>query len=137
MMTDTLQGGCLCGKVRYEVANRPTDSGYCHCRMCQRNTGAPVVAYASFKEEDFRWIKGAPKVHHSSAEGRRSFCPDCGTYLGFASTLYPGEQSINTTTLDTPAAIPPRRHIFIESRVAWFDVKDDLPRTEGYGEPIS
>lgn len=41
-------GGCLCGKLRFRVTAAPLDAGYCHCRMCQRNSGAPVVAWVTF-----------------------------------------------------------------------------------------
>ncbi len=40
--TTPITGGCLCGAVRYESEEPPTDSNYCHCRICQRTSGAPV-----------------------------------------------------------------------------------------------
>ena len=48
-------GGCLCGKVRFRVAAPPIDSGYCHCRICQKNSGAPVVAWVTFPATGFSW----------------------------------------------------------------------------------
>jgi hypothetical protein len=128
-------GGCLCGQVRFRVTAPPLDAGYCHCRMCQRNAGSPVVAWVTFPTGSFAFIAGTPRTHASSATGRRQFCGECGSYLVFHSTDRPEEVSINTASLDDPGAFPPRRHIFVESRIPWFHTADDLPRSEGYGMP--
>jgi hypothetical protein len=129
------EGGCLCGRVRFRVTAAPLGSGYCHCRMCQRNSGAPVVAWVTFPAASFEWIAAKPATFASSAHAVRSFCPRCGSYLAFTNADYPGEVSINTASFDAPEAFPPRKHIFAESRIAWFETADHLPRHRGYGEP--
>ena len=53
-------GGCLCGKVRFRVTAPAIDTGYCHCRMCQKNSGAPAVAWATFPAESFAWTAEPP-----------------------------------------------------------------------------
>ena len=113
-------GGCLCGKVRFRVTALPLDAGYCHCRMCQRNSGAPVVAWVTFPATGFSWMVGAPGVYASSTCAKRSFCTTCGSYLVFASSELPNEVSINTASFDEPDAFPPQKHIFSESRIKWF-----------------
>ena len=40
--SEKVTGGCLCGAVRYEVEAYLHNAFYCHCRMCQRASGAPV-----------------------------------------------------------------------------------------------
>lgn len=129
----THEGGCLCGKVRFRVTAGPLDSGYCHCRMCQQNSGAPVVAWVTFPTTGFSWIAGEPRSYASSARARRSFCGDCGSYLVFMSEDTPAEVSVNTTSLDTPESFPPRKHIFVSSQVSWLHITDDLPRHPDYG----
>ncbi|WP_119460186.1 GFA family protein [Rhodospirillaceae bacterium SYSU D60014] len=47
MMILPPDGGCLCGAIRYRVSTPPLQAGYCHCRLCQRSTGAPVLSWAS------------------------------------------------------------------------------------------
>ena len=44
-MDEILTGGCLCGEVRYRITATPVEALYCHCRMCQRAHGAPVIAW--------------------------------------------------------------------------------------------
>ena len=134
-MFEPLEGGCLCGRVRYRVSLAPIDSGYCHCRMCQKSSGAPLQATAEIPVAGFAFIQGEAKAYRSSAEAVRHFCPHCGSQLTFRMAEKPAYVSINTPTLDRPEALPPRMHIWRESRIPWFEVKDDLPRHDRDGPP--
>lgn len=125
-------GGCLCGKVRFRVTAPALDSGYCHCRMCQRNSGAPVVAWVTFPTTGFEWIAGEAAEYPSSSHATRRFCASCGSYLVFSSTRFPEEISVNTASFDTPEAFPPRKHIFVETRIPWFHIADELPESVDY-----
>lgn len=127
------EGGCLCGQVRFRVTAQPIDAGYCHCRMCQRNSGAPAVAWVTFPTDSLRWIAGKPATYASSLRAERTFCANCGSYMVFRTRECPTEVSINTASLDDPGAFPPKMHIFAESRIPWFHTADELPRYEGYG----
>ena len=51
MVEKVKYGGCLCRKIRYQIEGDSFDSDYCHCRICQRQTGAPVSAWMDFKKE--------------------------------------------------------------------------------------
>ncbi|MBK0399187.1 GFA family protein [Limibaculum sp. M0105] len=119
------RGGCLCGACRFEARGAPTDTGYCHCRMCQRSSGAPAQTFALYPEDRFRYVAGTPSVYRSSDWGVREFCPVCGSQLAFRDA---DGVSLNTGCLDAPETMPPRRHIYCDSRIAWFDTADDLPR---------
>ncbi len=130
---DGHDGGCLCGKVRFQVSAPKIDSGYCHCRTCQKNSGAPVVAWVTFPATGFAWTQGAPGNYRSSPQARRQFCADCGSYMVFLSDWFPGEVSVNTASFDDPEAFPPEMHIFTDARISWLHIDDDLPRHEGYG----
>src|SRR6266566_9753674 len=61
MNTDVISGGCLCGWVRYEVSGQPYNITHCHCLDCRRNSGAPLVTWASFTRSDFRFTTGQPR----------------------------------------------------------------------------
>lgn len=122
-----LTGGCECGAIRYEAEGAPLDAGWCHCRICQRISGAPAQPWVIFAVGDFRYVKGEPHVYHSSNFGERHFCGACGASLGFQLRENAREVSINTGTLDDPSIAPPRKHIWTRSQVSWFATADDLP----------
>jgi hypothetical protein len=121
-----LEGGCLCGAVRYRISAEPHGADYCHCRMCRRAAGAPVVARLTVANAGFTWITRAPGVYRSSAEAERLFCPACGTQLALRDE--PECLDVTLASLDDPEAVRPSCHIWTASRIDWFDTADDLPR---------
>jgi hypothetical protein len=123
-----LEGGCLCGAVRYRISAEPIDAGYCHCRLCQRSTGAPVVSWLNMASEAFAWTRGEPAVYRSSPEAERLFCPICGTQMAFRVIAEPHLLDVTLASLDDPEVVRPDHHIWTASRIAWFDTRDDLPR---------
>jgi hypothetical protein len=58
------EGGCLCGAVRYRIEALPTDIAYCHCRMCQKASGAPAMAWATVPASAFAWTRGRPTSNY-------------------------------------------------------------------------
>ena len=126
-------GGCFCGAVRYRVEGEPIDAGYCHCRMCQRTTGAPVVAWGSWDAAGFGWLTAEPMILPSSAQGQRRFCGACGTHILFWTAAEPEIVDINLVTLDHPGQVAPQYHIWTDSRIPWFDTADQLPRYRDRG----
>jgi len=122
--------------VRYRVTAAPLDSAFCHCRMCQRSSGAPLQASAEFPVAAFLVTRGEPKAYRSSAAGLRHFCPDCGSQLTFRKAVDPHYISVNLPTLDRPEALQPRMHIWRDSRIPWFETADDLPRYDRQGPPV-
>jgi hypothetical protein len=122
-----LDGGCLCGAIRYRLSAEQIDAGYCHCRLCQRSSGAPVMAWATFAATDFSYTRGVPTIYRSSPQWLREFCSCCGTQLVFRR---PGETTVDVAmaSLDDTAAIAPEYHIWTTSRIAWFETRDELPR---------
>lgn len=121
-------GGCLCGAIRFRSVEQAVDAGYCHCTICQRSTGAPVLAFASFTVRTFRYVTGEPTIYRSSSHGQREFCNLCGTQIAYRDSQEAATVEVNTGSLDDPAAIPPTYHIWHRSRVAWFETDDELPR---------
>ncbi len=121
-------GGCLCGALRYDSTEKPLEAGYCHCRMCQKISGATVLPWVSFAPGKFRYTEGSPKIYTSSTWGQREFCADCGSQIAFRSTDSDDTVEINVGTLDDPEAITPQYHVWCDSQVSWFDTADELPR---------
>ena len=127
------EGGCLCGALRYRCATPPLDAGYCHCRLCQRSTGAPVLVWATFPFDRFAYTQGTPALYRSSAHGVREFCATCGTQIAYRAFADARTIDVNVGSLDNPAGVPPRRHVWTASRIPWFDTRDELPRQPGEG----
>ena len=88
-LEEYLVGGCLCGKVRYRVTDAPLEALYCHCRMCQRAHGAPVVAWLTVAITGFTVTSGEPIAYRSSARALRHFCGSCGDSSHLASHQQP------------------------------------------------
>ena len=133
-MHETIQGGCACGSVRYRLAAAPFDAGWCHCRTCQLNSGAPAMVFASVKAGDLVFTSGAEIVRRfkSSSFGHRLFCGNCGTPIAMQVDHQPETIDFSVATLDRPEAVPPGFHIFDGSRLGWFQTADDLPRHERF-----
>jgi hypothetical protein len=119
-MTESMTGGCACGRVRF-TARIDSDEAYlCHCRMCQRATGSISVAFRSMKKADVEWAT-EPAWYVSSPIARRPYCRECGTSLGFA---FPDSDSMDLTvaSFDHPSRFKPQHHFGAESiHEAWLD----------------
>ena len=127
-MRETLTGGCLCGEIRYRINGAPVEALYCHCRMCQRAHGAPIVAWLTVPLDAFMLTAGNPAAYRSSAKAWRHFCSSCGTPLTWREAENPRLVDVSIASLDNPEAIEPSVHVWTDSRIAWFDTADHLPR---------
>ena len=124
----TREGGCYCGAIRYRIQNEPTRANLCHCRMCQRLAGAPVVSWVTLANHQVTFLKGEPKWYRSSDIATRGFCPNCGTQLFWRADGNSEELDISTASLDDPNSVQPREHIWTESQLDWMNIDDHLPR---------
>ncbi len=133
-MNQAISGGCACGAVRYELTAEPWDTGWCHCRTCQLNSGAPAMVFSSVAPADFLWTKGSEKVKSfkSSSFGRREFCGECGTPFLMIVDHQPETVDFSVATLDEPDAVAPGFHIFYGSKIGWFEPGDELPRHDRF-----
>jgi hypothetical protein len=125
-----LTGGCLCGAVRYRLTAEPFDIGWCHCRMCQLNSGSPAMAFGSVRAENYLVEQGQGSVrrYQSSEKAERWFCGNCGTPLLFRE-LKGTTHDFSLATLDHPETVQPTFHIYYASHIPWAAAPEDgLPR---------
>ena len=127
-MAEILTGGCLCGAVRYRITGAPVEALYCHCRMCRRAHGAPVVAWLTVLLDTFAVTAGNPVGYRSSAKAFRHFCGSCGTPLTWREADDPRLVDVSIASFDDPDAAAPTLHLWTDSRTPWFDTADHLPR---------
>src|SRR6266702_3898762 len=106
-MAGSIEGGCLCGAVRYRATGKPIAQSLCHCRTCRLASGAPSVAWVVFPSSGFAIIAGEPATFHSSPGVVRTFCATCGTPLTYQRTSETQTIDVTTVTLDAPDDFPP------------------------------
>ena len=138
-----LTGSCLCRAIRYEVSVPITELRACHCRDCQKSSGAGGSVNAMIPSSGFRLTQGAPKRFTVTADsGRilhRFFCGDCGSPLYSRRELTPENTSLRIGTLDEPSAMKITAHIWTRSARPWshidpaakqFDGQPDAPASK-------
>ncbi|WP_170787772.1 GFA family protein [Ruegeria lacuscaerulensis] len=126
-----ITGGCICGLVRYEINAPAISTGYCHCSCCRKFSGSAVNAWAAFPASAVRFLTEEPRYFATTPIANRGFCARCGASLTY-KLVKPRETAylvLHTSSLDQPENFAPSVHSGIESKMPWFDILDDLPRT--------
>ncbi|UEM20922.1 GFA family protein [Skermanella mucosa] len=129
-MTDAIhEGGCLCGAVRYRATGAPNDTNICYCTQCQKQTGAPMPAFASFPLDRFEMIRGEVGAYRASDFATREFCPRCGSAL-FWRRDGADYVSVSLGGFDDPSDFPPPKYeIWTAHRIKWLD---NIPGADSY-----
>lgn len=122
-----LEGGCLCGAIRYRIAGEPYHVTHCHCTFCRRASGAPFVTWFSIATADLLVTRGEAAPYRSSSRATRSFCGQCGTQLTFRYDASPQETDVTLCSLDQPETLSPGDHTYWRSRLPWVLICDGLP----------
>jgi hypothetical protein len=122
---DQLTGGCQCGAVRYRVPGKPLRASVCYCRMCQRASGGPFMAFMRHAAADVVWT-GHPAIFKSSTFVERGFCAACGTPLTYRWVEGPNV-SLTLNSLDDPEAVRPELRYSAETGVSWCSTLEGLP----------
>ncbi|HEY9079535.1 GFA family protein [Magnetovibrio sp.] len=125
-MTRVQKGSCLCGHVAFTVEGAPNGVTNCHCRMCQKASGAPYVTWVELPRAAVQWSGAEPAWRTSSRAAMRGFCPACGTPVAF---VYNEGRDIDLPSVlfDDPEAYPPRDETWTESRRSWTVLNGQLP----------
>lgn len=122
------QGGCLCGQLRYAIDAELIDAGFCHCRLCQRSSGSPAMAWLTIPFSGFSYSSGEVGIFQSSEQFQREYCPRCGTQISFRAQSNPQRIDVTVCSLDHPDAVQPEYHIWCQSKVSWLHINDDIPQ---------
>jgi hypothetical protein len=127
-------GSCLCGGVRFELADAAGPFELCHCNRCRKVSGSAFMAGLGVRREAFRWLGGreliasyeAPILEAPPAY-RVCFCSRCGSPVPD-----PENQSdwfeIPAGLLDQDPRLRPDKHIFVELLPSWDSIDDALPQ---------
>ncbi len=134
-MTDSTihSGGCLCGRVRYEVRGPLGALYFCHCRQCRKAQGSAFAANVPVASDTFRLVAGADALRSYCATPNkaRCFCGECGSPI-YSRVNGRDTLRLRAGTLDEPVDLRPAAHIFSAERAAWHLIGDDLPQHRGF-----
>jgi len=125
-MSDRVEGGCLCGAVRFIATREPINVSWCHCQSCRRHSGAPVSVFVAFRHDAYAVTKGEITKFSSSPGRLRGFCTRCGSTLTCEGESSP-EIHFHVGAFDDATRFAPTRHIFPEERLPWLHLAKDDP----------
>jgi hypothetical protein len=125
-----LDGGCLCGGVRFRISGKLGPAGYCHCKQCQRASGSAFAANAPARTAYFQLLSGDDLVsEYESSPGKfRAFCRRCGSPLYSRRNSEPELRRIRLGTLDSDPERRPLVHVWVGSKAPWCAIGDSLPQ---------
>ena len=117
-----LNGGCLCGAVRYTANAEPEFVGLCHCTDCQKHTGSAFAIMVRLPKTALQ-LQGTVKTFSKPGDSGnpilRYFCPECGSSIYDEPTARPGKINLNAGTLDDPSLVAPTLEIYCDSALPW------------------
>ncbi len=134
---EAFEGGCDCRAVRYRMTSRPMFMHCCHCRWCQRETGASFALNALIEADRVQLTAGEPEIvdtPSASGKGQKiARCPSCrialwSNYGGAGDVI----RFVRVGTLDDPDAFPPDIHIFTATKQPWVVLPAGTPAVPEY-----
>ena len=132
-----IEGGCLCGKVRYSADVEPTLVGVCHCKNCQKASGTAFRVVFAVPTPALS-VQGALKTFNDHGDSgntvHRRFCPECGSAITTEREARPDVTIVTAGTLDDSSWVKPGMQIFCDSAQSWVHLGGDMktfPRMPG------
>jgi hypothetical protein len=132
-----IEGGCDCGVVRYRMETQPLIVHCCHCRWCQRESGASFALNAMIEADRVVHLSSEPEITDTpsnSGKGQKiARCPKCriaiwSNYAGAGPVL----RFVRVGTLDSPDFLRPDIHIFTATKQPWIKLAADVPSVPEY-----
>ena len=127
----TLNGGCLCGAVRYECPAEAAMSALCYCTDCQHATGGAFSAGLMVAKDSFKLLKGQLKGFEITADSGnkviRNFCPTCGSPVMNSFSAIPSLVEVAAGSLDNKKHFKPMMSIYVSSAPSWAKIHSDIP----------
>lgn len=125
-----IEGGCLCGGVRFRLKGKLGPAAYCHCQQCRRASGSAFAANAPARTAYFELTSGNDLVsEYESSPGKfRAFCRLCGSPIYSRRDAEPDIRRIRLGTLDSDPDRRPFAHFWVGSKAPWYSIEDSLPQ---------
>ncbi|WP_177418122.1 GFA family protein [endosymbiont of Lamellibrachia barhami] len=134
MSANTYKGGCLCGKVRFEITGEIENIIYCHCSQCRKAQGSAFATNGNVDVEAFVFISGEEELtgYQSTPGQTKYFCKHCGSPIISKNESLPNKVRVRLGTVESDIRERPVAHIFVTSKANWETLPDDLPHYESY-----
>ncbi len=134
-----MDGGCDCRFVRYRLLSKPLFVHCCHCRWCQRESGASFALNAMIESDRVQRLAGEPDLVDTPSDSglgqQIARCPHCRIALwSHYAGSGPVVSFVRVGTLDDPDAMPPDVHIFTASKQPWVSLPAGTPAFAEYYE---
>jgi hypothetical protein len=136
-MSDAVTGSCLCGAIRFAIDAAVKELRACHCRNCQKASGAGGSVNAVVPSSAFRITKGTPRRYSARADsGRllhRHFCGDCGSPIYSQRETTPDIVVVRAGAFDDAGEMKIASNIWTKSARSWSYI--DPASTQHPGQP--
>ena len=117
-----IEGGCLCGKVRYAGEAEPIFVGVCHCTNCQKGSGSAYNAVLAVPKPAVSMTGTVSTYEGRGDTGNaiyKRFCPECGSPVAEEAAIMADIVMIPVGTLDDPSVVQPAMQIYCDSAQPW------------------
>ncbi len=122
-----IEGGCVCGAVKYIISEKPLFTQACHCKDCKVITGSSYVVNTSVFESSLKITGELSKCELIAGSGKKAtvyFCKRCGVYIYTNYETAVGRLTVRTKTFSNPELYPPQAHIFLKDKDPWIKIVD-------------
>lgn len=122
-------GSCLCGSVRVQVEKMGKEVGACHCDMCRKWGGGPLIATDCGTAVRFEGVEHI-SVFDSSKWAERGFCSQCGSHL-FYRIKQSGRHVIPVGLLETGQDLVLTHQVFIDEKPSFYHFSNETREMTG------
>lgn len=131
-----IEGGCLCGRVRYASDAEPVMQVICHCATCQKNTGSAFSLNVAVPADSLTATGDTltTYVDGSGASGQpfeRRFCSACGSHVFAGGAAYGPLLFVKAGTLDDPSWVDPALHIWVAEKLPCIAIPEGASMSQG------
>jgi hypothetical protein len=118
-MAEARQGGCRCGKVRFEVSGEPLLTIACHCTGCQHMTASAFSLSEGHSSDAFRLTAGEPAIGGIHGPSRHYHCGYCKSWLYTEPEGVADFVNVRSTMFDQPRTEPPFVEVYVGEALPW------------------
>ncbi len=111
-------GSCLCGAISFYAKQIDKQLTACHCSMCRKWGGGPLMAAHCGSEVHFNKTQDIT-VYRSSTWAERGFCSHCGSHL-FYRLKHNQHYSIPAGLFHSDEGFTLSRQYFIDNKPSWY-----------------